>query len=124
VVDPGFLERHLVKSGTGKEMLRDPFDMSVWQLKECIWKDWKEDWDQRPASALFIKLIQFGAYLNDSNPLRDCRFNVDTSNVVHMVIRPAEVNDDDVTQKSTKGAFSHSRDRDTRRTPSCRCVIL
>jgi hypothetical protein len=42
VVDPGFLERHLVKSDTGKEILRDPFDMSVWQLKECIWKDWKE----------------------------------------------------------------------------------
>lgn len=30
----------------------------------------KADWDQRPASALFIKLIQFGAYLQDSNPLK------------------------------------------------------
>ena len=30
----------------------------------------KADWDQRPASALFIKLIQFGAYLQDPNPLK------------------------------------------------------
>lgn len=29
------------------------------------------DWEvQRPASALFIKLIHFGAYMNDSNQLR------------------------------------------------------
>ncbi|KAF8242765.1 hypothetical protein K440DRAFT_615524 [Wilcoxina mikolae CBS 423.85] len=71
VLDRGYLERHSVKSNMG--LLSDPLEMSVLQLKECIWKDWREDWDQRPASALFIKLIQFGAYLQDSYPLKGSR---------------------------------------------------
>ncbi|KAI5805129.1 hypothetical protein EDC01DRAFT_598979, partial [Geopyxis carbonaria] len=124
-LDREYLERHQVKSTSGKDNLTDPFTMTVWQLKECVWKDWREDWDTRPASALFIKLIQFGAYLNDSHLLRDCRLSVDSPNVIHMAIRPAEVGDDDATQRSTKGAFGGSRDREgATRTPSCRCVIL
>lgn len=96
------------------------------QFKECIWKDWKEDWDQRPASVLFIKLIQYGAYLKDNSPLRECRLSADSSNVVHMAIRPAEVGDDDMTQRSTKGGtYGNTRDREAvSRTPNCRCVIL
>lgn len=69
-IDRKYLERHNVKGEMMKENLVNPFDMTVWQLKECVWKDWKEEWDQRPASALFIKLIQFGAYMNDSSALR------------------------------------------------------
>lgn len=70
-IDRKYLERHAVKGEMMKENLVNPFDMTVWQLKECVWKDWKEqEWEQRPASALFIKLIQFGAYMNDSSPLR------------------------------------------------------
>lgn len=33
------------------------------------------DWDQRPASAQFIKLIQFGAYLQDSSMLKGTSFS-------------------------------------------------
>ncbi|KAF8533571.1 hypothetical protein BDD12DRAFT_697753, partial [Trichophaea hybrida] len=123
VLDRGYLERHSVKSNMG--LLTDPLEMSVLQLKECIWKDWREDWDQRPASALFIKLIQFGAYLQDSYPLKECRLSDDSSNVIHMVIRPAEVGEDDMTQRSTKGAFGQSRERESSNgSAGCRCVIL
>lgn len=41
-MDETYLEQHSVKAQSGKESLRDPFEMSVWQLKECIWKDWKD----------------------------------------------------------------------------------
>lgn len=40
-MDETYLEQHSVKAQSGKS-LRDPFEMSVWQLKECIWKDWKD----------------------------------------------------------------------------------
>jgi hypothetical protein len=42
VLDRRFLERHSVKSKAG--LLSDPLEMSVLQLKECIWKDWREGW--------------------------------------------------------------------------------
>ncbi|KAA8908377.1 hypothetical protein FN846DRAFT_755686, partial [Sphaerosporella brunnea] len=119
-LDRAYLERHAIAGTTG-----DPLDISVWQLKECIWKDWRDDWDQRPASALFIKLIHFGAYMQDSNPLKDCRLNTDSANVIHMAIRPAEAGDDDGTQRSTKGARGGAdREGSGGASPGCRCVIL
>jgi len=123
VINETYLESHSVTSGTGKDSLKDPFEMSVWQLKECIWKDWRDEWDQRPASALFIRLIHFGRMLDDKQHLKDCKLNHDTPNVVHMTIRPAETGDDEMTQRSAKIGFG-SRQRDDQRTPRCRCVIL
>lgn len=41
-MDETYLDQHSVKGQSGKESLRDPFEMSVWQLKECILKDWKD----------------------------------------------------------------------------------
>lgn len=123
VMDEAYLTNHSVK--TGKETLKDPFEMSVWQLKECIWKDWKEEWDQRPASAMFIRLIHFGRMLEDRHPLKDCRLNQDSPNVVHMTVRPPEVGDDDMTQRSAKGGFGNNRENgNSGGSPSCRCVIL
>ncbi|KAL0632390.1 hypothetical protein Q9L58_008713 [Maublancomyces gigas] len=124
-MDETYLEQHSVKAQSGKESLRDPFEMSVWQLKECIWKDWKDEWDQRPASAMFIRLIHFGRMLEDRHLLRDCRLNQDTPNVVHMTVRPPEVGDDEMTQRSAKPGFGHSGSNgNSGSSPSCRCVIL
>jgi len=125
VLDRGYLERHIVKSMTSKEMIIDPMEMTVAQLKECIWKDWRDDWEQRPASALFIRLIHYGAYLQDVSALKDCRLNTDSSNVIHMAIRPVEAGDDDATQRSTKGAFGGpGGGGGTSASRGCRCVIL
>lgn len=41
-MDEAYLEQHSIKTQSGKESLTDPFEMSVGQLKECIWKDWKD----------------------------------------------------------------------------------
>ncbi|KAI5812931.1 hypothetical protein BZA77DRAFT_131757 [Pyronema omphalodes] len=120
LIDTAYLDRHAVKAVT------EPLDMTVTQLKECIWKDWRDDWDQRPASAQYIKLIQFGAYLQDSSMLKDCRLSLDGANVIHMAIRPAESGADDETQRSTKAGRQSSRERNAEGGSStgCRCVIL
>ncbi|PWW72181.1 hypothetical protein C7212DRAFT_355135 [Tuber magnatum] len=123
LINEPYLESHSVTGGTGKDSLKDPFEMSVWQLKECVWKDWRDEWGQRPASALFIRLIHFGRMLDDKQHLRDCKLNQDLPNVVHMTIRPAETGDDEMTQRSAKAGFG-SRQRDDQRSPRCRCVIL
>lgn len=100
--------------------------ISVSALKECIWKEWKdEEWNVKPASANFIRLIHFGRLLDDRQQLKDCRLNPDTQNVVHMTVRPAESGDDDATQRSTKMGFGgRDRERGERSSPTCRCVIL
>lgn len=122
--------------------------ISVSALKECIWKEWKdEEWNAKPPSANFIRLIHFGRLLDDRQQLKgmypcwgggkdghistdlnaytDCRLNPDTQNVVHMTVRPAESGDDDATQRSTKMGFGgRDRERGERSSPTCRCVIL
>ncbi|CUS15763.1 unnamed protein product [Tuber aestivum] len=74
LINEPYLESHSVIGGTGKDSLKDPFEMSVWQLKECIWKDWQDEWDQRPASALFIRLIHFGRMLDDKQHLKGTNY--------------------------------------------------
>ncbi|KAF8463493.1 ubiquitin-related domain-containing protein [Kalaharituber pfeilii] len=103
----------------------DPMQMGVYTLKECIWKEWKdEEWNVKPPSANFIRLIHFGRLLDDRHQLKDCRLNPDTPNVVHMTVRPAEVGDDDMTQRSTKMTFGREREHREGSSPTCRCVIL
>jgi len=53
--------------------------------------------------------------------LKECRFNADTPNVVHMSIKPQEMVDDEEASKQK----NLGRDRDgEERTAGCRCVIL
>lgn len=64
----------------------DPFAMSVYTLKELIWREWRSgvfyavylselsanerpDWETRPASPSSIRLISFGKLLDDKSPL-------------------------------------------------------
>lgn len=96
---------------------------------------------------MFIRLIHFGRMLEDKHPLKgnlllsipsflgdilrfnlimnlDCRLNQDTPNVVHMTVRPPEVGDDEMTQRSAKGLGRAGDNGNGGSTPSCRCVIL
>ncbi|KAI9781606.1 MAG: hypothetical protein M1839_005821 [Geoglossum umbratile] len=100
----------------------DPFTISVYTLKELIWKDWREEWEPRPTSPSSIRLIQFGRLLEDKAQLKDCRFNADSPNVLHMSVKPQEVVDDEDAAKAKHGLGS-GRERSLRST-SCRCVIL
>ncbi|KAI5785561.1 ubiquitin-related domain-containing protein [Peziza echinospora] len=122
VINSEYLTRHNVTLPD-----HDPMQMTVSALKECIWKEWRDDWDTKPPSANFIRLIHFGQLLSDRQLLKDCRLNPDTPNVVHMNARPAELGDDDTTQRSAaKLGFSRgNRERsESGASPTCRCVIL
>ncbi|CAD0088710.1 unnamed protein product, partial [Aureobasidium vineae] len=80
----------------------DPFVISVYTLKELIWRDWREE----------------------------CRFSDSAPNVVHMSVKPQEVIDDEENAKSAKGKSSggggarpRSRGDGDEPTAGCRCVL-
>jgi hypothetical protein len=60
--------------------------------------------------------------LDDNSALKDCRFNTDEPNVVHMTVKPQEVVDDEENAKTGKSA--RTRDDGEEPTAGCRCVIL
>ncbi|CAG8897751.1 unnamed protein product [Penicillium egyptiacum] len=100
----------------------DPFLMSVYTLKELIWREWRSDWETRPSSPSSIRLISFGKLLDDKSPISDSKFSKEHPNVVHMTVKPQEV----VDEEDAKGAKAqYSRDGEaSERSPGCRCVIL
>jgi len=100
----------------------NPINLSVYTLKELIWRDWRDDWDPRPSSPSSIRLIHYGKMLDDKSRLTDGRFSLgDVPHVVHMTIKPQDMVDDEDARIAKGGG----RGRDTsERTPRCRCVIL
>ncbi|WEW57752.1 hypothetical protein PRK78_003219 [Emydomyces testavorans] len=100
----------------------DPFAMSVYTLKELIWREWRSEWEPRPTSPSLIRLISFGKLLDDKAPLSDSKFHRDAPNVVHMTVKPQDLVDEEEA-KATKGQYSRDRE-DSERSPGCRCVIL
>lgn len=100
----------------------DPFGMSVYTLKELIWREWRSDWETRPTSPSSIRLISFGKLLDDKSPLSDSKFSKDAPNVVHMTVKPQEVVDEE-DAKGAKAQYSREREA-SERSPGCRCVIL
>lgn len=53
-----------------EEGLPDPFSISIYTLKELILREWRSDWEAKPASPSSIRLIHFGKLLDDKEPLR------------------------------------------------------
>lgn len=53
---------------------KDPFSVSVYKLKELILREWRDEWDGKPASPSSIRLIHFGKLLDDKEQLNsECR---------------------------------------------------
>ncbi|OJJ50815.1 hypothetical protein ASPZODRAFT_126763 [Penicilliopsis zonata CBS 506.65] len=100
----------------------DPFAMSVYTLKELIWRDWRSDWEPRPSSPSSIRLISFGKLLDDNAPLSDSKFSHDAPNVIHMTVKPQEVVDEE-DAKGGKNQLGREREA-SERSPGCRCIIL
>ncbi|MCJ1375282.1 hypothetical protein MMC20_006517 [Loxospora ochrophaea] len=101
----------------------NPTNMSVYTLKELIWREWREEWEPRPSSPSSIRLIHFGKLLDDKSHLKDGKFALgDTPHVVHMTIKPQEI----VDEEDARIAKSGARDRDgVERSPRCRpCIIM
>ncbi|KAI5308981.1 hypothetical protein KEM55_004376 [Ascosphaera atra] len=97
--------------------------MSVYTLKELILKEWRSDWEARPASPTSIRLISFGKLLDDKMPLSECKFNRDAPNVVHMTLRPPSLVEEDPANnasKTAKAGVQRSSHEGNERTPGCR----
>lgn len=99
----------------------DPYDVSVYTLKELIFREWRDDWESKPSSPSSIRLIHFGRLLDDKLALRECRFKTDSPNVLHMTVRPHELVEEEDNKTSKQGT---GRDRHGERSPGCRCTIL
>ncbi|KAF2842335.1 hypothetical protein M501DRAFT_1013684 [Patellaria atrata CBS 101060] len=113
-------EKYLKKRGVNVEEM-DPRNLSVYQLKELIWRDWREEWEPRPTAPNFIRLISFGRMLGDADPLKNYKFNAEAPNVLHMTVKPQDL----IEEEDTKTGKSTARDRgDNEPTAGCRCVIL
>ncbi|KAL8761183.1 MAG: hypothetical protein Q9184_002673 [Pyrenodesmia sp. 2 TL-2023] len=116
-IDEKYLKKRSVNVDGG-----NPVNLSVYTLKELIWREWRDEWESRPSSPSSIRLIYFGKLLEDKSRLHDCRFeNAFVPHVVHMTVKPQEI----VDEEDAKIAKTGSRDRDGNEgSPGCRCVIL
>ncbi|KAL8696675.1 MAG: hypothetical protein Q9201_007543, partial [Fulgogasparrea decipioides] len=113
-IDEKYLKKRNVNIDGG-----NPFNMSVYTLKELIWREWRDDWEIRPSSPSAIRLIYYGKMLEDKSRLHDCRFEPGlTPHVVHMTIKPQEIID----EEDAKIAKTGTRDRDgSEGSTGCRC---
>ncbi|KAF7866717.1 hypothetical protein EAF04_005559 [Stromatinia cepivora] len=121
-IDEKYLTKRAVTvPGVTEDGKKDPLSISVYTLKELILREWREEWETKPSSPSSIRLIFFGKLLDDKEALKACKMNLDTSNVVHMTIRPQDIVDEEDASK----AKSTSRGReDGESNAGCRCVIL
>ncbi|KAK4543538.1 hypothetical protein LTR36_005433 [Oleoguttula mirabilis] len=103
----------------------DPRELNGYKLKELIWTDWRNEWEPRPAAPSSIRLIIWGKMLDDKKMLSDYNFNLDTTNVVHMTIKPADFGEDDEGaggKHAGKGGSIRARDGGEGGA-GCRCVV-
>ncbi|KAB8760599.1 hypothetical protein FH972_026591 [Carpinus fangiana] len=113
----------------------DPWGISIYTVKELIWSDWRDEWELRPTSPSAIRLIHFGKVLDDKSILKDLKLNATSPNMVHMSVKPADLDDDETGGKLGKVASRTSNPRgrrgnnrpesnadETERSPGCRCL--
>ena len=73
-LDAKYLHRRNVAMPDNTESgLPDPFSISIYTLKELILREWRSDWEAKPASPSSIRLIHFGKLLDDKEQLRSKR---------------------------------------------------
>ncbi|KAI7786228.1 hypothetical protein LA080_004049 [Diaporthe eres] len=99
---------------------KDPFSISVYKLKELILREWRDEWEGKPASPSSIRLIHFGKLLDDKEQLKKYQFSREIPNVVHMSVKPAEMLEED---EAGKGKSGSSGGRNSEGGSGC-CVIL
>ncbi|WPH04773.1 Hypothetical protein R9X50_00766800 [Acrodontium crateriforme] len=111
--------------GSESEGEFDPREVSGYKLKELIWTDWRSEWEPRPASPSAIRLIIFGKMVDDKKSLKDYPFHLDSPNILHMTVKPADFDDDDGHGGKSASKVGSFRARDVEDGGAgCRCVIL
>jgi len=131
-------EKYLKKRNVTVEDM-NPLNISVYTMKELIWRDWREgkisspmmiyvmiansiqtDWEPRPTSPSYIRLIFFGSMLDDKSALKECKFNVESPNVVHMTVKPQEIVEDE----DVKTTGKHNRRGSDGERGGFRCCVI
>ncbi|WZH41318.1 ubiquitin-related domain-containing protein [Fusarium acuminatum] len=102
--------------------LPDPFSISIYTLKELILREWRSDWEAKPASPSSIRLIHFGKLLDDKEQLKKYQLSTESPNVVHMSIRPQDL-DEEEPKTGNKNISSSGGDGQRSRGGGC-CVVL
>lgn len=70
-IDARYLSRRNVPIPDNTEAGQpDPFSISIYTLKELILREWRSDWEAKPASPSSIRLIHFGKLLDDKEQLK------------------------------------------------------
>ncbi|KAK7417529.1 hypothetical protein QQX98_004493 [Neonectria punicea] len=100
----------------------DPFSISIYTLKELILREWRSDWEAKPASPSSIRLIHFGKLLDDKEQLKKYQLSTESPNVVHMSIRPQDL-DEEEPKSGNKNLASGGSDGQRQRGGGC-CVVL
>ncbi|KAH8735925.1 ubiquitin-related domain-containing protein [Ilyonectria robusta] len=100
----------------------DPFSISIYTLKELILREWRSDWEAKPSSPSSIRLIHFGKLLDDKEPLKKYQLSAEAPNVVHMSIRPQDL-DEEEPKSGSKNLASGGADGQRQRGGGC-CVVL
>ncbi|KAG6088011.1 hypothetical protein E4U15_006927 [Claviceps sp. LM218 group G6] len=101
----------------------DPFSISIYTLKELILREWRSDWEAKPASPSSIRLIHFGKLLDDKEQLKKYQFSAETPNVVHMSIRPQDL-DEEEPKSGSKNLPSGRGDGQRSGSNGTCCVII
>ncbi|KAF5659230.1 hypothetical protein FHETE_9474 [Fusarium heterosporum] len=122
-IDAKYLSRRNVDIPDQTESgLPDPFSISIYTLKELILREWRSDWEAKPASPSSIRLIHFGKLLDDKEQLKKYQLSTESPNVVHMSIRPQDL-DEEEPKTGNKNISSSGGDGQRSRGGGC-CVIL
>lgn len=100
---------------------KDPFSISIYKLKELILREWRDEWENKPASPSSIRLIFFGKMLDDKEQLKKYQFSAESPNIVHMSVRPPDMIEEE--EGGAKGKTS-SREGGRREGGGGCCVIL
>ncbi|KAF2433879.1 hypothetical protein EJ08DRAFT_582832 [Tothia fuscella] len=99
----------------------DPFNLTVYEVKELILRDWRDDWEAKPSSPSYIRLIFMGSMLSDNEHLRETRLSKTAQNIIHMTIKPAETVEEDGDNPKTGKVPSR---RDTQSANSRCCIVM
>lgn len=101
----------------------NPYNLSVYKVKELILREWRAEWESKPSSPTAIRLIHFGKVLDDKAAIKDLKFNEAAANVVHMSIKPQDFMEDEDAKgsKATKTQSNHGAED---RSPGCRCSVM
>ncbi|PNP45842.1 hypothetical protein TGAM01_v201726 [Trichoderma gamsii] len=122
-IDAKYLSRrHVAMPDKDESGNPDPFSISIYTLKELILREWRSDWEAKPASPSSIRLIHFGKLLDDKEQLKKYHFLPDSPNVVHMSIRPQDL-DEEEPKSGSKSLPSGATHGDGAREGRC-CIIL